>query len=72
MSVFDSDVGNSDHLIFLYVYTGDGDRSGQLTEQIMKPVMEELEGYLTFYAFTSVIKFDPVAINFDCGASWLF
>ena len=41
----------SNNLIFLYVFDSKQDRSTQLTEQILKPIMDELKGYLKFYAF---------------------
>ena len=48
---FEEGIDKSNHLMFLYVFDSKSDKSSQMNEQILKPVMDELKGYLKFYAF---------------------
>jgi hypothetical protein len=51
LKTFEEEIKNLNHLAFLYVYNSEQDKSKQMTEQILKPTMDELAGYLKFYAY---------------------
>ena len=48
---FESTISKSNHLIFLYVFDSQLERSKQMNEMILKPIMDELKGYLNFVGF---------------------
>ena len=48
---FDQMVKSSDHLLFLYVLDSGTERHQQMTDQIIRPLLNELDGYAEFLAF---------------------
>lgn len=51
MKEFEDGLNKNNHLIFLYVFDSKSDRSSQMNNQILKPVLDELKGYFKIYAF---------------------
>lgn len=48
---FEQTMQGEDSLMFLYVFDSELERSKQMTEQIINPILDELKGYFKLYAF---------------------
>eukprot|EP00347_Sterkiella_histriomuscorum_P011459 403372372 len=50
-SKLDEELGKQDQLVFLYVFDSSGDRSTQMNNMIMHPLLDEMKHYCSWYAF---------------------
>lgn len=48
---FETMMTTSDHMIFLYVFDSEQEKSKQMNSQIVSPVLDEMKGYFKFLAF---------------------
>ena len=51
VATFDEETQGSNHLVFIYVFDSQQEKSKQMSENIIAPTAKELKGYLKFYAF---------------------
>ena len=50
-SEFEQMMAASDHMLFLYVFDSEQEKSKQMNSQIVSPVLDEIKGYFKFLAF---------------------
>ena len=48
---FEQVMANPDHMMFLYVFDSEQEKSKQMNSQIVSPVLDEMKGYFKFLAF---------------------
>ena len=48
---FEEMMSSSDHMMFIYVFDSEQEKSKQMNSQIVSPVLDEIKGYFKFLAF---------------------